>query len=485
MPHAGVSTASLLIPAIRWDPARGYERERAAIERALSLGVGGFLLRGGEQEAVRQLTRELRLRSRLPLLIAADLERGTGQQFLGATGLPPAAAIAALDDVDAVRRAARLTAREARTLGVNWDFAPVCDLDLTAGNPVIGTRSFGADPQRVAFLVSEWITACQGEGVLACAKHFPGHGRTTVDSHVALPTVTASRGELLDVDVAPFAAAVRAGVASMMTAHVAYPALDASGVPATLSREIQQWLLRQELRFDGLIVTDALGMAGITGSRGETDAALQALLAGCDLLLAPTDLESTCRALDAALADRRLDASRVQNAERRRLKWAQWASPPNEYRRPSSTDIAWGAQLADRVIRVMRGDPRPPNGGIDLLLVEDDAGRRGAAGARDPLVAALAGRGRDVRCVDGTSEPSGRPLVLALFGDGAARDGACRYRDATVHQVEEVTRRVPETLVVQFGHPRLTSEIPSAQFVICAWSGDPAMQQAAARWLCR
>src|SRR5918911_3700659 len=249
-----MSVANLLLPAIRWNPDRGYDGERRAIDQALELGVGGFILFGGEQEAVRQLTRELRQRSRVPLLIGADLERGAGQQFAGATGLPPLAAIASLNDPDAIRRAARLTAREARTMGVSWDYAPVCDLDIVPENPIVGTRALGADPRRVAALAVEWISACQSEGVLACAKHFPGHGRTRGDSHIELPVVDASKRELMDTDLVPFKAAIDAGVASIMTAHVAYPALDPSGAPATLSREVLRWFLRQTLRFDGLIV---------------------------------------------------------------------------------------------------------------------------------------------------------------------------------------------------------------------------------------
>src|ERR687886_2330326 len=201
-------TAQLVLPAIRWDPARGYAGERPLIERALGLGVGGFILFGGDQDAVRTLTKELRHRSRVPLLIAADMERGAGQQFAGATGLPPLAAIASLNDVDAVRKAARLTAREARTLGVTWDYAPVCDLDIVPENPILGTRALGSDPTRVARLAVEWIKACQGEGVLACAKHFPGHGRTRADSHIELPVVNASKRELLEADLIPFRAAI-------------------------------------------------------------------------------------------------------------------------------------------------------------------------------------------------------------------------------------------------------------------------------------
>src|ERR687883_518704 len=142
--------AELLLPAIRWDPVRGFDAERLLVERALALGVGGFILFGGPQEQVRLLTKELRQRSRVPLLIGADLERGTGQQFDGATGLPPLAAIASLNEPETVYRAARLTAREARTLGVNWDYAPVCDLAIEPDNPIVGTRAFGGDPAKVA-----------------------------------------------------------------------------------------------------------------------------------------------------------------------------------------------------------------------------------------------------------------------------------------------------------------------------------------------
>ena len=332
------------------------------IDKALALGVGGFILFGGDAERVRALAKELRQKSRVPLLIAADLERGAGQQFAGSTGLPPLSAIASLGDVDAVRRAARLTAREARTLGLNWDLAPVCDLDVVPENPIVGTRSLGSDSRKVAMLAQAWIQACQAEGVLACAKHFPGHGRTRTDSHSGLPVVDATRAELMEHDLAPFRAAIEAGVAGVMTAHVSYPALDASGAPATMSREMLQWLLRQQMRFEGLIVTDAMIMEGAIAEHGDEEAAIRALDAGCDLLLYPKDLEAVASAIDRAVATHRLDSGRIQASLRRRLKWAQWSSPANEYRRPSGTDVLWGAQLADRVIHVVHGSPAAMNG---------------------------------------------------------------------------------------------------------------------------
>ena len=262
--------AELFFPAIRWDATRGYEGERANIEQALKLGVGGFILFGGPSEHVASLTEDLHSKSRIPLLIGADLERGAGQQFAGQTALPPLAAIASLEDVQAIRRSATVTAREAKSLGINWIYAPDCDIDVEPNNPIIGTRSFGGDPERVAEYASAWIDACQSEGVLACAKHFPGHGRTTVDSHKTLPRVEESADTLRATDLAPFRAAIERGVASVMSAHVAFPAFDPSGAPATLSRAILTDLLRNELGFTGIVVTDALIMEGVLGG-GEAE----------------------------------------------------------------------------------------------------------------------------------------------------------------------------------------------------------------------
>lgn len=476
--------AQLLLPAIRWDAERGYDAARETIDRGLELGVGGFILFGGEQDAVRALTKELRQRSSVPLLIAADLERGAGQQFAGATGLPPLAAIASLGDVDAIRRAARLTAREARTMGVSWVCAPVVDLDLVPENPIIGTRSLGADPRRVAALAVEWIDACQSEGVLACAKHFPGHGRTRTDSHVGLPVVDASKQELLDTDLVPFKAAIDAGVASIITAHVAYPALDPSGVSATMSREILRWFLRQQLKFDRLIVTDALIMEGALAGRDEGTAAVQALRAGCDLVLYPKDVAGVARTLERAVRDQTLDPEHVEQSVRRRLKWAQWASPPNEYRKPSTTDVAWGARLADRVVHVVRGTPRV-GAQLDVLIIDDDLGGPFAPPSRDAFVAALRDGGRAVRLVDAPAGEPGRTVVIALFGETRAWKGRAGYSDATRAAVERWCAAAPTAIVMQFGHPRLAAEIPAARTIVSAWGGEPAMQQAAARWLVR
>lgn len=478
-----MSVANLLVPALRWDAERGWDAERPAIERALALGVGGFILFGGEQDAVRQLTKDLRLRSTVPLLIAADMERGAGQQFVGATGLPPLAAIASLNDPDLVRRAARLTAREARTLGVNWDFAPVCDVDLAADNPVLGTRTFGGDAHRVGQLAGVWIKACQGEGVLACAKHFPGHGRTHGDSHLELPVVDAQRTDLMEIDLQPFRAAIEAGVSSIMTAHVAYPALDPTGAPATTSREILQWLLRQQLRFDGLVVSDSLVMKGALAGRDEGAAAIAAINAGCDVLLYPSDVDALAARLNGALDTHELSAENVRNAVRRRLKWAQWASPPNEYRRPAVTDVAWGAQLAERVVRMVRGARPTLASPMDVVVVDDDVGGPTPAPSRAPFLDALVRAGFRAQRVPEPSNNPARTTVIALFGETQPWKGRAGYSDTARAAVERACAVAPTALLVQFGHPRLIRELPSARSIVTAWSGDAAMQVAVAKWM--
>ena len=482
------NVAELLLPAIRWDPDKGYEGSRDEIAHALDLGVGGFILFGGEEEAVRALTKELRAKSRVPLLIGSDLERGAGQQIVGATGLPPLAALASLDDIEVIYKAARLSAREARTLGISWNYSPVCDLDVVTENPIIGTRALGGDPATVSKLAAAWIEACQREGVLACAKHFPGHGRTTGDSHMTMPVIDAPRSLLLETDLMPFRAAIAAGVASIMTAHIAYPALDASRAPATLSTKILHFLLREKLRFDGLIVTDALIMEGVLGPEGEAGAAVRAIDAGCDLLLYPNDMEGVMRALEVAVRDGPLDEDRILQSRRRRLKWAQWAAPPTDYRRPSGADLMWGAQIAERVIHTVRGKVPQFGKAVDVVVVDDDIGGPYPAPSRDPLFSALTGAGLAARRVETISGPGGA-VIVALFGDIRSWKGRPGYsaaaRDAVTSAVEAAKEAKREALVMQFSHPRLATEIPIAGNVVSVWGGDRCMQEAAGRWLGR
>jgi beta-glucosidase-like glycosyl hydrolase len=478
--------AELFYPAIRWDAVHGFESSRGPIDEALKLGVGGFIIFGGPSEHVASLTEHLHSKSKVPLLIGADLERGAGQQFAGQTALPPLAAIASLEDLQSIRRAAAISALEARSLGINWIYAPDCDLDIEPDNPIIGTRSFGGDPERVAECASAWIDACQAEGVLACAKHFPGHGRTTVDSHKQLPMVGESLETLRQTDLVPFERAIERGVASVMSAHVAFPALDPTGSPATLSRPILTNLLRNELGFEGLIVTDALIMEGVLGG-GESEAVVRAVHAGCDCLLYPSNVVESERALRKAIDEKRIDVDSIQHSLERRRRWARWAALSKEMNRPSRDESGWSSQLAERVVHMLSGRipnlPQPWH----LTIVDDDIGGPYPAPSRDPLVSALRNGGIDVVLDSkGDAELPGSSVV-ALFGDIRAWKGRPGYSADAKAAVRKAVGEgaAGNRLILQFSHPRLADELDASAPILCAWGGEAVMQRAAARVLLR
>jgi hypothetical protein len=289
----------------------------------------------------------------------------------------------------------------------------------------------------------------------------------------------------MERDLVPFRAAIKAGVASVMTAHVAFPSLDPAGAPATLSMAIVRVLLRERLGFDGLVVTDSLDMKGLTSTVPEADAAVAALFAGCDLVLMPTDLDATVAALDEAIVSGTLDAELLLRSQRRRLKWAQWAAPPSDWRKASTFDVATGHELSEKVIAVARGDIAPLSGSLELVLVDDDAGN-GAAPNRDSFGTALRSAGFVVR--DPGAMAAGATRVVAVFGDVLGGKGRAGYAACTVAAANEaVDGAVADgrrAVVVQFGHPRLAGDL-RGQTLITAWSGERAMQEAVARWLAR
>jgi beta-glucosidase-like glycosyl hydrolase len=482
-----IDSAALFYPAIRWDAERGFESQHDAIEAALDAGVGGFILFGGPAEHVTALTARLHSRSKKKLLIGADLERGAGQQFAGATALPPLAAIGSLDSITDIRRAGSVTAREARSLGVNWIYAPDCDLDIEPDNPIIGTRSFGSDPEKVAAYAAAWIEACQMEKALACAKHFPGHGRTTTDSHAELPRVTAPLAELERTDFVPFRAAVAANVASVMSAHVSFPALDGSGAPATLSSRILRDLLRDNFGFRGLVVTDALIMEGVLGG-GESEAVVRALEAGCDCLLYPNDLAASIAAVSRAIENGRLDEERIEGSLQRRDHWASrasldaTASPAGDH-----DDSLWARQLAERVVHPLGSAIPHLRSPLRVIVVDDDVGGPYPAPSRAPFVETLLEGGAKV--VTDDTDPTKGPgtTIIALYGDIRAWKGRPGFSSGAITKVRELVSACAANGVVLllFSHPRLAPALGVKAPTLCAWGGEAVMQRAAARVLLR
>lgn len=518
------AVARLFLEALRLDrePVEAV-RERAV--RALSIGVGGFVLFGGEADRVRELCGELRARADRPLWLAADLERGAGQQFRGATQLPPPLALAAHPaPVQATRRAAALTAREARELGLNWALAPVLDLDADARNPIVGTRSFGDRPETVAALGEAWVDACQEEGVAACAKHFPGHGRTVTDSHLELPRVEAGR-RALEEDLRPFRA-VADRVATVMTAHVAYPSLGVEG-PATFSRTLLTDLLRAEWAFGGLVVTDAMIMAGFreassggepSGSDGpskaataaeEAEAAARALAAGCDVLLYPDDLAAAVDGL-AHRAERDPPlAARLRAAGDRSRSLLRRFGRPAALRggeRPEGGDVdppATAAERREEALRLATGCLRAvgmPHGdgaeregaerrpeAFEIRWISDDPDDSDASPPGLRLceeLRRLGWRAADPRPL-GTPGASAAPAagvrrLVVVRSTPKAWKGRADLAPGDVERVRGALRGSGDVAVV-LGHPRLLDRLGVSG--ICAWAAEDVMERAVGRWL--
>lgn len=472
-----MNPARLVLPALRWDPERGFDKE--AVDRALVLGVGGFIVfglnaiqggRGVPARTLRALIMDTTARAGRPLLWASDLERGAGQQVAGCTELPPPAALASLEDPAVIRWAGWHTAREAHGVGLNWVIAPVCDLDVEPKNPIVSTRAFGAEAEGVGEAVAQWIAGARAGGVMTCAKHWPGHGRTTADSHDTVPVVEENAQLLRDQDETPFRAAIAAKVDGVMTAHVAYPALDPSGTPATFSAPILGRL--REIRFDGLIATDALLMDGAAGNAGKV--ACDAIRAGCDILCYPTDLDATVTALEGAVNDAELSPRLAESIRRYEVALLE----ANGRAVSEMTASYTPAGVADTLLqRGLRRGPVSRNGlPVSIEIVDDDQGGRWPASPNGYLAEAL----QEAKLLADADAPNAFKVLMALAEPRASKGRA----GFSAENRARLANLAPKAdLVVLFGHPRLCKEIPGERPLLVAWHRQKLMQEGVARWL--
>jgi beta-N-acetylhexosaminidase len=461
-------------------------------------GVGGVILFDKNVSAPRQiasLTNALQAVAarggRPPLLVSADQEGGPVARLReGATHFPSAMAFGAAGSEALVASAAGVTARELRAVGVRMNMAPVLDVNSNPANPVIGVRSFGEAPRLVARLGVAAVRALQAAGVIAAVKHFPGHGDTSQDSHTSLPTVPHGRGRLESVELAPFQAAIRAGVAAVMTAHVVFPALDPDH-PATLSRAILT-LLRERLGFAGLVITDSMAMRAITDRLTPGDAAVQAVLAGCDIVLACGALDAQREALEAvrrAAEAGRIPASQIAGSAsrilevKRRLGLFEGAAVPED-KVEDVVGIAPHGAVADRVAEAaatLVGDrqgviPLPP--GPTMIAAGDDL-----KDTAERLAGALGALGRTATAVRGeevASVRSGSAIVVLIDGGRAPLDEAGRSR---IRDIARGALRRGPTAVVSVGAPYGLAEVPPEAASIAVYASDPASLRAAARVL--
>lgn len=365
---------------LRADPAL-FAR---VLDEQARYGFGGYIVFRGDREHTPRYMARLNDSAELPLLYGSDLERGAGQQFAGATDFPDAMALGATNRPDLAYQQGAITAVEARRLGVHWVFTPLADLAGEPDNPIIANRALGDEPRAVGRMVAAYVEGLQREGAIATLKHFPGHGPTAVDSHAALPVLDVSRLRLEQGDFVPFRQGLAAGAKSVMIGHLAVPALDETGAPATFSRRIVQDLLRDQWGFNGLVVTDALMMGALTALTDPGTAAVRALMAGCDVLLMPPDPGAVVEAVLRAVEEGALTKHRLMESAERVLaaKWELGLFDPPDEDDPELDAAYWpdygpAVEAIAEACPTLVGDPegRLPltvPGDVAVLALDDD-----------------------------------------------------------------------------------------------------------------
>lgn len=374
-------------------------------EEAQRIEVGGHILSGPSAGMLVPLINELQRQSDIPRIFCADFEAGVGHVWDDATRMPRQMPLAATGDPESARLTGEITAREALAAGVHWLLVPIADVNINPSNPIINIRSYGENVGTVSRFVTAFIEGAQGAGAMACAKHFPGHGDTVSDSHLELASVEADRERLDTVELPPFQAAIDAGVTSVMTSHIYFPTLmgDEGRIPATISHRVTTDLLRGEMGFEGIVTTDSMRMNGITDMLEPGEAAVQAVIAGVDVILISEDPVEAQRALVQAVRDGRISEERIAQSAERILNAKAWLglqngaivdprNVPTSLRQPDA--IAASLDLTRRSITVIRndGDLLP----IDPSEIESvahialfDTSNRWYPGVVEPLTAGL------------------------------------------------------------------------------------------------
>jgi beta-N-acetylhexosaminidase len=481
------------------------------------LKVGGLILinaangrtiQHAEPYALAAILNRAQRAAKVPLLVGADFERGASMRVAGTTAFPHAMAFGAAGDPALSRLEGEIAAREARALGVHWVYYPVADVNVNPDNPVLNVRSFGEDPQAVAALAAAFIEGAHADPrhyVLTTAKHFPGHGDTAVDSHLNMPTVSATRERLESVELVPFRAAIAHGTDAVMTAHIAVPALAPADLPATLSPAILTGLLREELGFQGLVVTDALEMGAIAKSFPAGDAAVRAIEAGADTLLMPPDPEAAIRAVVAAVESGRIPRQRIERSVEKilaakekvgldRRRFVDVEALGDVINSPEANQTA--QEVAERAITLVRNQDNllplaAPARACFVVLAEGRDANEGLAfsqevRARLPhqtltmLDATLsradidAALGRLTAC---------DTFVVAAFASVTAYQGSLSLGGDLPHAMETLLGSSKPVALIALGNPYLLRSFPTVAAYLATFSSVPVSESAAVRAL--
>ena len=511
----------LIMPWVLGDFApEGSPSHDRILEYIEDQGIGGVIMSVGSPTEVAAKLNDFQAHSNIPLLVAADLETGAGFRMRGAvqmpgtielggaTDFPSLMAVGATADPQLAYEMGRITAREARGVGIHIPFAPVLDVNNNPDNPIINVRSFGENPEDVAELGAAFVRGVQEHGAIATGKHFPGHGDTETDSHLGLPVIPHSRARMDSVEIFPFRHAIEAGMGAVMTAHISVPSLDGGvGDPATLSSAVLTDLLRDEMEFDGLLFTDAMDMSAISRGFGAEEASVRAIEAGADVILMPPSVERAVEGIAAAVESGRIEASRIDASVRRILETKKQMGLDRDRAVqidqigqvvgiPAHTQVA--AEIAERSITLLH------NGGNLLPLLGTRSARVMSVSFRRTSDV-LAGRYFNTRLrqtyprltTAGLDVNSGPALyedllrqarqqalvILSTYVTAFSQSGSLALPEEVVDFAGQLTEIGVPHIVVSFGNPYLITELPDVRAYMLAWSGSEVSQTAAAQAL--
>ena len=484
----------------------------AQARRDMRLHPGGFVRIYSDALTLARQSQDLQREARIPLTISADFERGIGSTVSGAVELAGNMCLGAGGDEQLAFATGNAIAEEAAAMGVNMNYVPVLDVNIDAANPIINIRSFGDDPELVARLGAALIRGSREGGVLTCAKHFPGHGDTHVDSHTDLGRLDADRGRLDAVELLPFRRAVEAGVDAVMTAHLRVPALEPNPIPATFSERILQGLLRDEMGFRGVVVSDALDMGAIARNFTPEDAIVRAFNAGVDQLIMPKDNARAVGALRDAVADGRVTGARLDEAVGRLLTMKEsrgildgprYTVPGDLCARVDTAahrETALKAALAGITLVKNEGAMLPVAGGSRLAVVSFSNHEDMRSNFLDPRSFG-AHCARHVRSCEwvhcGTLDEqmvhehevvdralrisaAADAVVVAAYVRVVISKGTLQVEDRLVQFVQQIASLGKPVAIVAFGSPYVVEQFPAAQASVCAYGSSEAAQQAAA-----
>ena len=484
------------------------------VHDVVDLHCGGFInvthitpmgIEKSQAYATAVLNNQLQSKAKLPLLIGADFERGTGMRLDDGTSFPTAMALAAGGNPADAYTMGKITALEARAVGIQWIYAPVSDVNNNPGNPIINTRSFGEDPHKVADFVTQFVRGVEENGGLATAKHFPGHGDTAADSHIDLPVIPANRERLESLELVPFRAAIAAGAGSIMTGHLSVPAFEPdTNTPATLSHNILTGVLRDELHFQGLVVTDAMDMGGITVRYAPGEAAVRAVLAGADALLMPPVPDAAFEGLQAAVRSGRISIERLDASVRRILE-AKAMLGIDKTRivdinaiNQKLGSVAWQAEaqnISDRGITLLRDTPKvlpidgtKPNRALLLAFYADPEPYPGEDLERElkSRFDSVTTLRADTRFINASTlklpDPSTYDTaILALFVRVSDRKGNVDVPAEQQAVADQLYKTGKTVITLGFGSPYLIERFPLAQTWLAAFGISDVAQISMAR----